>query len=172
MLWGWNFAQIIGDGRSTKVAKMMVVHWRLTFLRWSQVCFPIHLYGPQTFVVAKCWEFQTTSPLKPPGQCCSYFMWNLLGAREQKIATMVTIRWQMMAAMPSYCKIFKSLLVQSQISTGALPLHKSSGTGGLPKLIKWWSYIDAWPFYGKIKFDSPCILYGNNVGNSYFGHLL
>ena len=43
----------------------MVVHWHLTFLRRGQVCFPIHLYGHHTFVWEKCWEFQTTSSLKP-----------------------------------------------------------------------------------------------------------
>ena len=36
-------------------------------------------------------------------------------------------------------------------------LHKSSGTGGLPKLLKYWSYIDIWPFYDKVKFASVCI---------------
>ena len=65
MPWGWIFAQIIKDRRSTKVAKMMVVHWRLIFLRRGQVCFPVHLYGHHTFVWEKCWEFQTISPLKP-----------------------------------------------------------------------------------------------------------
>ena len=64
--WGWIFAQIIGDGRSTKVAKMLVVHWRLTFLRQGQVCFLMHLYGPYTFVWKKWWSFQMT-PLKPLG---------------------------------------------------------------------------------------------------------
>ena len=49
---GWIFAQIIGDGRSTKVAKILVVHWHLTFLWGGQVCFPMHLYGCHTFV----WE--------------------------------------------------------------------------------------------------------------------
>ena len=53
MPWGWIFAQIIGDERSTKIAKMMVVHWRLTFLRRCQVCFRMHLYGPHTFVWKK-----------------------------------------------------------------------------------------------------------------------
>ena len=81
-----------------------------------------------------------------------------------------------MAAMPIYGKIFKNLLLQNQISPGALSLHKSSGTGDLPKLPKWWSYVEIWSFYSK--FASPCIwmgpihLYGKNVENSYFGHLL
>ena len=86
MPWGWIFAQFIRDGRYTKVAKMMVVYWPLTFLWRGQVCFPMHLYGHHTFVWEKCWEFQTTSPLKPLGQCCSYFMWCLLRMGEQKIA--------------------------------------------------------------------------------------
>ena len=39
----------IEDRRSTKVAKMIIVRWRLTFLRQGQVCFPMTLYGPHTF---------------------------------------------------------------------------------------------------------------------------
>ena len=52
MHWGWICAQIIGYRRSTRVAKIMVVHWHLTFLRRGQVCFPMHLYAHHTFV----WE--------------------------------------------------------------------------------------------------------------------
>ena len=36
---------IIGNWRSAKVAKIMVVHWHLTFLPWDQFCFLMHLYG-------------------------------------------------------------------------------------------------------------------------------
>ena len=46
MPWGWIFVQIIEDERSTKVAKRIIVHWHLTFLRQGQGCFPIHLYEP------------------------------------------------------------------------------------------------------------------------------
>ena len=42
---GWIFTYIIGNWRSTKVAKIMVVHWHLTFLPWGQFCFLMHLYG-------------------------------------------------------------------------------------------------------------------------------
>ena len=45
MLWGWIFAWIIGDRGSTKVAKIKVIHWHLTFLWQGQVCFLMHLYG-------------------------------------------------------------------------------------------------------------------------------
>ena len=40
---------------------------------------------------------------------------------------------------------------------GAESLHRSSGKGGLPKLLKWWSYIDVWPFCGKVKFAAVCL---------------
>ena len=50
--WGLIFAQFIGGGRSTKMAKIMVERWRLTFLRQDQICFLIHLYGLCTFI----WE--------------------------------------------------------------------------------------------------------------------
>ena len=32
MPWGWIFAQIMGDRRSTKIAKMMILCWHLIFL--------------------------------------------------------------------------------------------------------------------------------------------
>ena len=76
MPWCWIFAQIIREGRSTKPAKTMVIRWLLTFLWRGQVCFPMHLYGPHTFVWEKILRIQTTSHLKPLGQCCS----NSLGA--------------------------------------------------------------------------------------------
>ena len=114
----------------------------------------IHLYGK------KCWEFQTTSPLKPLGQCCSNFKWSLLRLGERKIAKMVAVHWPRWLPCPYMVKTFKHLLLQDQISPGALFLHKSSGTGDLPKLLKWWSYVDVWPFYGKVKFTSPCICIG------------
>ena len=42
---GAESLHVIGDGRSTKIAKIRVVYWHLTFLRQGQVCFPMHLYG-------------------------------------------------------------------------------------------------------------------------------
>ena len=111
MPWGWIFAQIIKDERSTKVAKIIVIHWCLTFLRRGQVCFSMHLYGHHTFVWEKCWEFQMTSPLKPLGQCCSNFMWSLLRLWEQKIAKMVGVHWPRWPPCPYRVKTFKNLLI-------------------------------------------------------------
>ena len=98
--WGWIFAQIIGDGRSIKVAIMMIVRWRLTFLRQGQVCFPMHVYGPYIFVWKKCWEFQT---------CCSNFLGSLLWAGQRKIAKKIAVRWPIWPTCPYMVKTFKNL---------------------------------------------------------------
>ena len=39
-------------------------------------------------------------------------------------------------------KTFKNLLLQNRGCLGAESLHKSSGIGGLPKLLKELSYVD------------------------------
>ena len=44
-------------------------------------------------------------------------------------------------------------------------LHKSSGTGGLPKLLKKWSYIDILLIYGEVSFAFLCMCMGKNVEN-------
>ena len=119
-------------------------------------------------MIEKCWGIQTTSPQKPLGQCCSNFMWSLLRLGERKIAKMVAVHWPRWPPCPYMVKTFKSL-PQNRRCLWAEYLHKSSGTGGLPKLLKWWSYIDVWPFYSEVKFASICIcmgpihLYGKNV---------
>ena len=66
-------------------------------------------------------------------------------------------------------KTFKNLLLQNQISPGALSLHKYLGTGGLQKLLKWWSYVDIWPFYSKVKFASHAFVWALYI---YMGKML
>ena len=157
MPWGWIFAWIIGDGRSTKVAKRIVVCWCLTFLRQGQVHFPMHLYEPYTFEWENCREFQTTSPLKPLSQFCSNFIWSHLRVGKQKIGKIVAVRWPRWGPCPYMIKTFKTLLLQNGKYLGAESLHKSWGTRGLPQLLKELSYVDIWPFYGKVKFAFLCI---------------
>ena len=60
---------------------------RLSLLPYVFCMGPIHLYGKNVD------KFQMTPPLKPLDQCCSNFMWSLLGAGERKIAKMITILW-------------------------------------------------------------------------------
>ena len=76
---------------------------------------------------------------------------------KQKIAKIVAVRWPRWPPCPYMVKTFKNFLLQNQECLGAESLHKSSGTRGLPKLLKELWYIDIWPFYGRVKFASLCI---------------
>ena len=124
----------------------------LTFFRRGKVCFPMDLYGKNV-------ENFKWPPLEPLGQCCSNFIRSLTRAGEWKIAKIVAAHWPSWLPCPYIVKIFKNLLLQDRGCLVAESLHKSSETGGLPKLLKWWSYIDIWPFYG-VKFASVCICMG------------
>ena len=153
----WIFAQIIEDGRSTKIAKRIIVHWSLTFLQQGQVCFPMQLYEPHTFDRENCWEFQRTSPLKPLCQFCSNLIRSHLRVGKRQIAKIVAVSWPRWPPCPYMVKTFKNLLLQNWECLGAESLQKSSGMRGLWKLLKELSYVDIWPFYGKVKFASLCI---------------
>ena len=134
---------------------------------------------PYAFVWEKCWEFQMISPLKPLGQCCSNFIWSLLRLGERKIAKMVTVHWPRWPPCPYMIKTFKNLLLQNSGCLGVESLHKSSGMGGLPKLLKWWSYFDVDLFTARSSLLpyafvwAHYILYGKNVENfKHFKRLL
>ena len=69
-------------------------------------------------------------------------------AGEWKIAKMGMVHWSKWLPCPYNGKnFFTNLLLHNQISPGPLSLHKLWGTGELPKLLKWWFYVDVWPFY-------------------------
>ena len=70
---------------------------------------------------------------------------------------MVAVRRPRWPPCPYMVKTFKTLLLHNRGCLGAESLHESSGTGGQPKLLKELSYVDVWPFYGKVKFASLCI---------------
>ena len=59
-----------------------------------------------------------------------------LGWGERKIAKMVAVHWPRWPPCPYMVKTFKNLLLQNRGCLGAESLHKSSGMGGLPKLLK------------------------------------
>ena len=61
---------------------------------------------------------------------------------ERKIAKMVAVRRQRWPPCLYMVKTFKNLLLENRESFGAESLHKSSGTRGLPKLLKYLSYVD------------------------------
>ena len=58
-------------------------------------------------------------------------------------------------------KTYNNLFPHNGGSLRAESLHKPSGMGDLPKLLKWWLYTDVWPFYGQVKFASLCICMGS-----------
>ena len=84
-------------------------------------------------------------------------MWSHLRVGKQKIAKIVAVRWPRWPPCPCVVKTFKNLLLHNRGCLGAESLHESSGTRGQPKLLKELSYVDVWPFYGKVKFASLCI---------------
>ena len=97
MPWGWIFAQIIGDGRSTKIAKMIVLCWRLTFLWQGQIRFPMHLYGPYTFACI------CMGPIHLHGKNVENSFWT------SPLKTMIQLSWKLMTNIgaPSRHKIAK-----------------------------------------------------------------
>ena len=88
-----------------------------------------------------------------------------LGWGERKIAKMVAVRWPRWPPCPYMVKTFKNLLLQNRECLWAEPLQESPGTGGLPKLLKELSYVDVWPFYGKVKFAFLFICMGKTFKN-------
>ena len=61
---------------------------------------------------------------------------------ERKIAKMVAVRRPRWPPCPYMVKTFKNLLLQNRERLWAEPLQESSGTGGLPKMLKELSYVD------------------------------
>ena len=76
-----------------------------------------------------------TSPLKPLSQFRSNFICSHLRVGRQKIAKIVAVQYPRWLPCPYMVKTFKNLL-QNRECLGAESLHKSSGKGGLPKLLK------------------------------------
>ena len=78
-----------------------------------------------------------TPPLEPRGQCCSNFIWSLPGAGDERLLK----RLQSIDQDGHYThiimvKTFENLLFQNWGCLVAESLHKSLGTGGLPKFLK------------------------------------
>ena len=78
---------------------------------------------------------------------CSNFSWSLPWAGEWKIAKIVVVHWPRWTPFLYTLQTFKNLLLQNRGCLMAESLYISSGTGGQPNLLKWWLYIDIWPFH-------------------------
>ena len=119
MACGWIFAYIIWNWRSTKVSKIIVIHWHLTFFTarsFASVCIcmgPIHLYGKKILIISNGFSSEASEPVllkfhaEPP--------W----AGEWKIAKMGTMHWSKWLPCAYMVKTFKNLLLHNQISSGS-----------------------------------------------------
>ena len=119
----------------------------------------MHLYGKnvQNFKQLLLWSLWANFAQISYG---ASLMWG-----ERKLAKMVAVRWPRWPPCPYMVKTFKNLLLQNRECLWAEPLQESSGSGGLPKLLKELSYFDVWPFYGKVKFASLFICMGKTFKN-------
>ena len=66
-------------------------------------------------------------------------------------------------------KALKIIILQNQESFEVefWYMYIASGMWGLPNLFKWWSWINLWLFYGKVKFASLYTCMGTML-KSYF----
>ena len=87
-------------------------------------------------------------------------MWSLHGIGEWKFVQMIS-----MAAMPIYGKNLKKFLLWNQKANDLESWYAASDTRVLPNLFKWWPWVALDLFYGKVKFDPLCFLYGEK-GNT------
>ena len=162
MPWGWIFAQIIEDERSSS-CKIDGTHWRLTFLRQGQVCFPMHLYEPhknvENFKRLLLWSRRANvaqiscGALWPKWPPCPY----MIKKKKQK-------------KKKTKKKTFKIFFCEPSRPLGLI-ISKIIGTGGLLKLLKWWFYVDVWPSYG-MHLYGPNTFKQENCWEFIFGHLL
>ena len=61
-----------------------------------------------------------------------------------------------MAAMPIYGKNPKKNLLRNQNADDLESWYASSGARVLPSLLKWWSWVDMYLFYGTVRFGPLC----------------
>ena len=160
------------DGRSTKVASMMIVHWRLIFLRRGCSL-------PYAFVY-KCMEnvdnFKWLLLWSLLANVAQISCGTSLGQGNERLLNVVG-HWPRRLPCPYMVKTCKTLILQNQISPWAYSLHKLSGTGDLSKIAK--MMVQRWPltfFTARSNFLPHAFvwalhLYAKNVENSYFGHL-
>ena len=149
MPWGWIFAQIIRDGRSTKVAKILIVHWRLTFLQQGQGCFPMHCMGPIHLYGKKVENFKRLLLWSLWASFAQILCGDPLGQGNERLLKWL---WSItkIAELPMYVKDLEDLLLQNRGCLGAIMWDRRS-----TKVAK--MMVVRWPFYSEVKFASICI---------------
>ena len=140
MACGWIFAYIIGNRRSTKVAKIIVMHWHLIFFTvrssWLLYAGPIHLYV-KMLIISNDFSAEAFGPeshkfhLEPPwtGECFPHaFVWVIYIYIESievtcrsavvKIVLIGSLRWpsSCLYLFPFHCAVYmyKIMILQKK----------------------------------------------------------
>ena len=79
---------------------------------------------------------------------------------EWKFVQMVLITWPRWLPCPYMVKTLKNFLLQNQKTDDLESWYAASGAWELWSLFKWWLWVDADLFYGKVEFGPLCFLYG------------
>ena len=123
-----------------------MIIWRLSTL-FMFFLWPATIFSPELIMLRMSSSDHFLSVVCPSVNIFKcLFIWsrwaNFIGSffrlGKWKIAKMVAVCYTI--------KTFKDLLLQNRGCLGVKSLLKSSGIWGLPKLLKWWSYIDLWCF--------------------------
>ena len=70
------------------------------------------------------------------------------------------------ATIPIYGKNLK-LLLRNQKADGLKTWYAALGAWILPRLLKWWPWVDLDLFYGKVKFGPLCFCMGKKVKGDF-----
>ena len=117
--------------------------------------------GHSDFKSKTCFSQKLLSLLEPN------FFWKLMGECEWKFIQMKTVTWPRWAPCPYMVNTFKNLLLQNQLTDGLGTWYVALGTWVLPRMFKWWPWVDLDYFYGKVKYGK--MLIGFNGSFEDFG---
>ena len=103
------------------------------------------------FKIKTCFSRKLLRHLEPN------FIWKLIGAWEWKFLQMNRVIWPRWPPCPYMVETFKNLLLQNQLTDGLGTLYVALGTWVLPRMFKWWPWVDLDLFYSKIKYGKMLI---------------
>ena len=119
----------------------MVLCWCLTFLLQGQICFPMHLYGPYTFIWEKCWVHILDTSYKGYDPIELKLDEEHRGASRHKIAKIEPIENPDRHLKNQFSTSFPKPLVH--LSWNLLCSNRTSFGSKWAKRVKWKSKMDA-----------------------------
>ena len=70
------------------------------------------------------------------------FIWKLMGEFKWIFLQMSWVIWPRWLPCPHMVKTYKNLLLQNSVTDGLRTWYVALGTWVLPRLFKWWSWVD------------------------------